>query len=182
MKYDVVIIGGGPAGVTAGVKLMQAGKRCLVVSEGLSRWETEKSSFVSLRGVFLPGDSVISGEWEGSRLVCVHTRKLEREPLEADAFILATGRFFSRGLRSTMDKVYEPIFDCDVQFDPDRSKWVDPDFFAPQPFERFGVVTDRRGRVLLAGKPADNLYAVGGILAGEQDMDKSIDRVCRSLK
>lgn len=182
MKYDVVIIGGGPAGVTAGIRLLREGRRCLIVSEGLSRYETDKPTFRRLGGVFLPGDSVISGEWDNRRLVSVHTRKLEWEAIEADAFILATGRFFSRGLRSTMTRVYEPVFGCDVEFDPDRSRWADPDFFKPQPFESFGVVTDRRGRVLFGGVPADNIYAIGSILAGQQDMDESIDRVCKSLK
>ena len=38
--------------------------------------------------------------------------------------------------------------------------------FGVQPFERFGVVTDQNLRPLIGGKPVENLYAVGAVLAG----------------
>ena len=89
--------------------------------------------------------------------------------LEAAEFVLATGRFFSRGLVADMEGVREPVFGADVDFPEDRTKWFDPDFFAPQPFESFGVKTDKAGRILKGGKPVENVFAVGKILGGKHD-------------
>ncbi len=183
MRFDTVIIGGGLAGATAGVELLRAGSKVAIVSEGLSMHETPMARFISSGGTLLPGDSVVSGDWDGEgRLLRVRTRNLEDTPLEADSFILCTGKFFSRGLVSTMDRVYEPLFGCDVSYDPDREGWCHPDFFGKQPFESFGVVTDSRGRVLFGGKPAENLYAAGEILSGDDvDIVKSAVEVCKNL-
>lgn len=181
MRFDVVIIGGGLAGMTAATTLVKAGLRCAVVAEGLSLHKAPRSEFLALGGTLFAGDSVLSGEWDGSVLKCVFTRNLENTRLEADNFILATGKFFSRGLISTMDAVFEPVFGCDVDYIHDREKWVSPDFFAPQPFESFGVITDEAGRVFVGGRPADNLYAAGEILAGSPEIEKSALDVCRNI-
>lgn len=166
MKYDVVIIGGGLAGLTAAVELQKAGLGCVVVSEGLSLHETPSREFIALGGTLLRGDSALQGSWDGSTLKSVHTRNLERTALEADYFILATGKFFSKGLKATMTAVVEPVFGVDVQYDEDRDKWCDTDFCSDQPFESFGVLTDAEGHVLVGGVPAANLFAAGEILAG----------------
>lgn len=181
MRFDVVIIGGGLAGMTAATELCKAGLRCAVVAEGLSLHKAPRQEFLALGGALFAGDSVIGGEWNGNSLKCVHTRNLENTRLEADNFILATGKFFSRGLISTMDGICEPVFGCDVDYVRDRGKWVVPDFFAPQPFESFGVITDSSGHVFIAGKPADNLYAAGEILSGRPDIEQSALEVCRNI-
>lgn len=183
MKYDVIIIGGGLAGVTAGIELLKAGRRCCIVSEGLSLHKTPKDEYIAAGGTFLAGDSVISGVWNGGTLLSIRTRNMEDTPLEADHFILASGKFFSRGLIATMDAVIEPVFGCDVEFDPCRDRWYDSDFYAVQPFERFGVKTTPEGRVLIGGKPAANLWAAGEILAGDIDIDieQTAKDVCRKL-
>ena len=92
--------------------------------------------------------------------------------LEAEEFVLATGRFFSKGLVADMDTVRESLFGADVDFPADRSEWFDPDFFAPQPFESFGVKTDAKGRILIGGKAVENVYAVGKILGGKDNAGK----------
>lgn len=181
MKYDVVIIGGGLAAMTAGVILRRAGKSCVAVAEGLSLHDTPRREFISLGGTVLAGDSVVDGIFEDGVLKAVHTRNLENTLLEADNFILATGKFFSKGLVSTMDKVFEPIFGVDVHYDEDRTRWCDPDFNASQPFEKFGVITDGEGRAMIGGKPVANLYAAGEILAGEVDVVNSAEEVCKRL-
>ena len=178
MKFDVIIIGGGLAGMTAGVALRKAGKRCLVVSEGLSLHETPRSEYLSLGGILMAGDSVLSGVWEGDVLKSVRTRNMEGTVLEADAYILCTGKFFSKGLVSSMDGIVEPVFGCDVIYD--RDNWVSSDFFAPQPFERFGIATSE-GRAVIGGKAAANLYAAGEVVAGDVDIIDSALEVCRRL-
>ena len=92
--------------------------------------------------------------------------------LEAAEFVLATGRFFSRGLIADMEGVREPLFGADVDFPADRSKWFDPDFFAPQPFEGFGVKTDKKSRILKGGKAVENVFAIGKILGGKHNAGK----------
>ena len=181
MNYDIVIIGGGLAGMTAGLELQKAGLRCCVVSEGLSLHKTPKAEFLATGGTLLMGDSVTGGLWDGLRLKAVRTRNLEDTLLEAGAFILCTGAFFSKGLAADMDSVRETVFGADVQFEGCRDLWYDPDFFAPQPFESFGVQTDREGRVLFDGKRAENLYAAGEVLAGKVDIVKSALEVCRRI-
>lgn len=181
MRFDTIIIGGGPAGVGAGIALQKAGRRCAIVAEGLSLVETPRKEFVSMGGVLLSGDSVTGGKFDGNVLKSVSTRNLTGTPLEADSFILATGKFFSKGLVATMDRIYEPVFGCDVEYDIDRGKWVDPDFFADQPFERYGVTADSMGRVSIYGKVIDNLYAAGEILAGAPDIGGSTERAVQSI-
>ena len=181
MRCDVVIIGGGLAGLTAALELQRTGRRCVVVAGGMSLHETPRAAFIAAGGVFLRGDFVKRGEWKGSRLLRVWTRNLGPEPIEAKDFILATGRFFSKGLASTMDEIYEPIFGCDVRYDKDRSAWVNTDFFGPQPFEEFGVETDGCGHAMIHGVAAENLYAAGEILCGRKDIEQSALAVCRNI-
>lgn len=180
MRFDVLIIGGGLAGMTAGLVLQKAGLRCCAVSMGLSLHRIPKDEFISAGGTWLPGDTVVSGIWDGDRLLSVRTEKLGETPLEADFFILSTGKFFSKGLVAGMDCIVEPLFGSDVEFDPCRDNWYDTDFFAPQPFERFGVRTES-GRVLRGGRPAANLFAAGEILAGDVDIVGSAMDVCRRI-
>lgn len=179
MKYDVVILGGGRAGLSAAAKLSAAGRKVLVIGGGRSLYTVgsqRSDSFTLLRGVF-----ALRGEFSGNRLLRVFADKLTGTPLEADFFILATGKFFSRGLISTMNVIFEPVFGCDVCYERDRSRWTDPDFFAPQPFERFGLVCDEAGRVSIDGQTVSNLFAAGEILAGEVDVEQSVERVCRNI-
>lgn len=180
MKYDVVIIGGGLAGVTAGIRLQKAGKECCIISGGLSLNDVPRQEFIALGGAFLTGGRVLGGLWNGDELESLVVSNLEGTGLCADNYILATGKFFSKGLVATMDNIYEPLFGCDVEFEPDRGKWYDPDFFAPQPFERFGVKT-QDGRVLRDGVPMKNLYAAGEILAGDIDIVNSALDVCNRI-
>ena len=165
MKFDVVIIGGGLAGMRAATVLQTEGLRCAVVAEGLSLHDAPRSEFKAAGGTILAGDKVVGGVFEGDRLKSVRTEKLGDVTLEADWFILATGKYFSKGIVADMDRIYEPLFGLDVFHDPDRTRWYDLDFFAPQAYGRFGVETDRHFRALKDGKVIDNLYVAGSVLA-----------------
>lgn len=181
MRYDVVIIGGGLAGITAGLKLQQSGLHTVVVSAGLSLHETPRAEYVSAGGTILAGDTVVKGIIEDGHLKHVLTSNLGVTEIHAENFILCTGKFFSKGLVSTMDRIYEPIFGCDVDYEADHSKWVAPEFGAEQPFMSIGIVTDEDCRVMIEGKVIDNLYAAGEILAGKVDIVESALKVCRKL-
>ena len=183
MRFDTVIIGGGLAGLIVGCGLLEAGQKVVAVTRGLSLNEAPRNRFISLGGEYLPGDSVLpGGEWKSDRLLRVYTRNLGKTPLEADNFILSTGKFFSRGLVTTMDSVREPLFDCLVDYEHDRSRWCTNEFFDRQPFEDFGVRVDDRHRVFLEeGRIAENVYAAGEILAGQIDIEESALFVCKNL-
>lgn len=171
--FDIIVIGGGWTGCGVAEAFLQAGKKVCVISDGLSLAvsgsDAPYSRLSALQkdgATILRGDRVLAGNWNGRRLVSVVTRNLGMQtPLSADIFVLATGKFFSRGLLSDKEHVWEPIFGSDVVSSPDRTRWYDPDFFAPQPFLGYGVLTDESGRILFGGEPAENLYASGEIVA-----------------
>ena len=192
MKFDIIVIGGGLAGCTAAAELAGAGKQVALFSEGLSLHDASEGpaspkaqahspyaalSALAAKGVTVfRGDSIIRAcmSEDGSKIVTGFSRNLGDEPLEAEAWLLATGKFFSRGIISNMQKVFEPVFDADVDFEPDHTKWFSPDFFASQPYEKFGVKTDEQRRVVKGGKSIENLFAAGQVMAGEPMTDEDI--------
>lgn len=96
-------------------------------------------------------------------------RKEAEYRVRAKAAILATGRFFGKGLAAGREKVSEAVFDLPVSQPVGRKNWhcdnlLDPD---GHPINRAGLVTDERFRPLDASdKPfSPNLYAAGSILA-----------------
>lgn len=180
MKFDVVIIGGGLAGLTAGVRLLEAGKTCCAVSAGRGLHEVPSKRFRELGGVLLSGDKVVDGDWDGDRLLRVFTRNLGETVLEAPVFILSTGKFFSCGLVATPEAIIEPLFGCDVDYPECRDRWCDRNFFSRQPFENFGVRTEN-GLAFRKGKLTENLYPAGEILAGEIDIIQSAMEVCGKI-
>ena len=165
MKFDVVVIGGGLAGMTAATALQQGGLKCAVVAEGLSLSGASREAYTAAGGTLLAGDRVTGGTIENGRLVSIRTEKLGDVTLEARAFILATGKFFSRGIVADMQKVYEPIFGLDVQYDADHSTWFSPSFAAPQRFLEFGVIAED-GCAVRNGVKIENLFPAGEVLAG----------------
>ena len=170
MNYDVIVIGGGAAGVQVCSKAAGAGLRCALVCFGRSADGVDPR----VPGVdLLMGDKAVDARIEDGRAVSVLTEN--GLVLKASAFVLATGKFFSGGLVADMDRVYEPVFFADVRYEKDRSKWFDADFAAPQPFLEFGVETDAKGRVLVDGKALENVYAVGEVLAGVNAVSPSFD-------
>ncbi len=165
MKFDVVVIGGGLAGMTAATALQQGGLRCAVIAEGLSLSGASREAYTAAGGTLLAGDRVTGGTIENGRLLSIRTEKLGDVTLEARAFILATGKFFSRGIVADMQKVYEPIFGLDVQYDADRSTWFSHSFAAPQRFLEFGVIAED-GCAVRNGVKIENLFPAGEVLAG----------------
>lgn len=122
--------------------------------------------FKMLGGNYLTGDNAIGGSFEGDKLLNVTTAKLDGMPLRANNFVLATGSFVSRGLAANYERVFEPIFDLDVDADADRERWTRFGVMESQAYFRYGVATDSSLRCLKQGKPITNLHAIGSILSG----------------
>ena len=122
--------------------------------------------FKMLGGNYLTGDNAIGGSFEGDKLLNVTTAKLDGMPLRANNFVLATGSFVSRGLAANYERVFEPIFDLDVDADADREQWTRFGVMEPQAYFRYGVATDSSLHCLKQGKPITNLHAIGSILSG----------------
>lgn len=125
------------------------------------------SRFSALGGLYMPGDRAVGYALQKGRIARVFTQNHEDIPLEAESFILATGGFFSQGLRSDAQVVREPVFNLDLfEIPQDRDDWTAQSVFAPQPYARFGVRSDAAMRVYMGGRPAPNLYAAGMVLGG----------------
>ena len=163
-----------------------------VIAAGRSISETDLRPYEKAGGTLLMGDSVTEGMFSSPtdgllRLDAVKTANFGDYPLFADTFVIATGKFLGKGIIADMDKVYEPVFGLDVDFDPDRSNWFDPDFAAAQRFLEFGVRVDALGRPSIGGKTVGNLFACGELLAGVSSVSgreasaRSADTVISSI-
>ena len=201
MRYDAVVIGGGRSGCAEALARVRRGEKVCLVTAGLTLHALEpysdKKPYGELYSLTKEGVTVLRGDvasrvlWGSKGQQLFATLPQPHGPdakdcarralavitangltLEAEEFVLATGRFFSKGLVADMDTVRESLFGADVDFPADRSEWFDPDFFAPQPFESFGVKTDAKGRILIGGKAVENVYAVGKILGGKDNAGK----------
>ena len=87
----------------------------------------------------------------------------------AEKAILATGRFFGKGLRASRTGLRESIFDLPVEQPDERSLWHHRDLLHPNghPINRAGVRVDAQFRPVTADGDVihSNLHAVGSILA-----------------
>lgn len=117
-----------------------------------------------LGGTYLMGDRVLKAHVHDGVVHSIVTKNLDQHYLEGDSFILATGGFFSKGLKSNPFQVSEPIFGLDVEYALDRNEWYNPSFAADQPYMAYGVKTDEQLKALRQGKALKNLYAIGSIL------------------
>lgn len=122
--------------------------------------------FVTLGGVYMLGDHVLNAELEGYKVKKVFSRNHGDIPFTAKNYVLATGSYFSQGLLSTNNSVFEPVFNLDVAFTSDRQEWYQQDMFDKQPYQSFGVRTTECFKGLKNGKEFENLYVAGAILEG----------------
>ncbi|GLO60510.1 anaerobic glycerol-3-phosphate dehydrogenase subunit B [Vibrio sp. MACH09] len=138
---------------------------------GIRLEETLEKQFIKLGGVLLKGDCVTEGEFSqtehGLKLTSIWTKNLRDYALTADAFVLASGSFFSNGLKARHNEIIEPVFGLDICATGSRNDWHDEQFFSPNShaFISFGVETNAHFQPRLKGKTVDNLYCCGSILA-----------------
>lgn len=127
-----------------------------------------RKHFCKLGGIYMLGDSAKSGQWsqDGKSLLNIETVNFGADRLEADNFIFAAGSFFSHGLDSNINGIFEPVFGLDTVADEQRGKWFDGDIFKPQPFMKYGLATDASMRAMRAGSVVNNIYVAGSSLAG----------------
>lgn len=133
---------------------------------------TLSSYFQQLGGAYLLGDNVVRGNFEDGRLVSVRSNNHEDVEFRADNFIIATGSFFSHGLVAETNRIVEPIFGLDVEADEQRTQWYAKDLYARQPYMSYGLRSDDRFRPMIEGRPIENLYAAGSILAGQRAIEE----------
>lgn len=122
--------------------------------------------FIGLGGTYMLGDSIKKADIEDNSIKRVYSYNHGDIPFVAKNVVLATGSYFSQGLIATSDRVYEPIFNLDVAYLPDRQKWYDSNMFNAQGYQQFGVKTDNTFNGLKGGEPIRNLFVSGAILEG----------------
>ncbi|MHA2937192.1 glycerol-3-phosphate dehydrogenase subunit GlpB [Vibrio sp. RC27] len=138
---------------------------------GVRLEEALERQFITAGGVLLKGDCVTGGEFversNGLVLNKIWTRKLRDYALSADTFVLASGSFFSNGLRAEYDRIIEPVFGFDVCTTGSRDKWYQETFFSPKPhaFMSFGLETNEHFNPSLNGATVSNVHCCGSVLA-----------------
>lgn len=138
-----------------------------------------------LRGAFdrgLPGlgvrtlsqATVTEAGMDGDGFRFVIGRGGGRTEVRARTAILATGRFFGKGLVADRHAIREAVFGLPVVQPGEREQWHDPEFFNAEGHaaNRAGLEIDDRFRPLgVDGKPVhERLFAAGAILAHQDWM------------
>lgn len=121
--------------------------------------------FMSLGGQLFNGHRVTRADFDNNILKAVYTDKLDDDALRADNFVLATGGFFSKGLRALPNEVVELTLGLDTSSCADTERFTS-DIFESQPLAAAGVMTDTSFHAIRGGKTITNLYAAGSILEG----------------
>lgn len=122
--------------------------------------------FIATGGTWLAGDEVTRISHQAGQVTAVWTRQHGDVSLRPRYAVLASGSFFSNGLIADKTQVREPILGLDLQQIAGRENWYQRDFFASQPWQRFGLITDAMLRPQLDGQPLHNLFAIGSLLGG----------------
>lgn len=122
--------------------------------------------FIKSGGVYMLGDSIQRADIENNKITKVYSYNHGDIPFRGKNVVLATGSYFSQGLIATSNRVYEPIFDLDIDYLENREEWYNINMFENQNYQQFGVKTNDSFNGLKNGKPIENLYVAGAILEG----------------
>lgn len=127
-----------------------------------------KSRFAELGGVYIAGDKVVRADITDDVVNAIYTNSHPENPMEAQCYILSTGSFFSGGLVSEFNNMYEPIFKLKLHHEPERNKWYNQNFFHRDShgFLQYGVLTDESLHPYDSNNNIiQNLYCSGAIMA-----------------
>lgn len=133
---------------------------------GLRQHYTLKREFERLGGMLMQGDKVISAEIEQYQIQKIYTARHEDMALSAKNYVLASGSFFSNGLKADFNQIIEPIFNLDVIADRNRLAWTNPRFSRPQPYHRYGLKINSHCQTMKNDEVLANLFAIGAVLGG----------------
>lgn len=122
--------------------------------------------FSHLGGVYMLGDNVLKADMEKGRVQRVYSYNHGDIPFSAKNFVLATGSYFSQGLIATSDRIYEPVFNLDVEYSTNRTEWYTSKMFDSHNYQHYGVKTDDSFRGLHNNILIENLYVSGAVLEG----------------
>lgn len=140
-----------------------------------------KSAFNKKGGTVLKSDPVLHVKWHSvsdlnlphdsstqfnKKIAGVLTQNIQDSPIQANNYILASGRFFNRGLTAHRSKISETIFDLDIEQKSARSEWAKAQFFDSHPLMKAGVHTNDDFHPYQAQQLVSNLYCIGGVLGG----------------
>lgn len=129
-----------------------------------------RKHFIKLGGTFILGSTVKSGIIEGGRVIGITAKNLPDQVITAEDYILASGSLNSGGIVASYERVYEPVFNLDVNVTTGRESWNIPSMYDFQPYMEFGVLADDCFRALQDGKAIENLYVIGSVLAGNNSV------------
>lgn len=118
-----------------------------------------------LGGEYMLGDSIMKADISNNKVENVYSFNHGDIPFRADNVVLATGSYFSQGLISDRYKIYEPIFNLDVNASSERAQWYDMNVYNKQPYMEYGIKTNSEFKGLIGDQPLENLYVIGAGLA-----------------
>ncbi len=130
-----------------------------VIGIKLQRYLVKK--FRDLGGEYMLGDSIMKADITNGKVEKLYSFNHTDIPFIANDIVVATGSYFSQGLISDRDKVYEPIFNLEVNYDAPRAKWYDKNVYNTQPYMSYGIKTNNNFNGLLNGEYIQNLYVIG---------------------
>lgn len=117
--------------------------------------------FIEFGGEYMLGDSIMKADIKGDKIAQLYSFNHGDIPFTVQNVVLATGSYFSQGLISDREKIYEPIFNLDINYDKERCKWYDSNVYNEQPYMTYGIKTNNSFNGLLGNKAISNLYVIG---------------------
>ncbi len=131
-------------------------------THGLALLSALRRRFAALGGFFVPAVPVHKGMVRHGRVESVQTSD---DVLDAQTYILTTGSFFSKGLKSDHRELSEPVFGLDIKVSGD---FCSNHFLAHKGhgFNRTGVIVNHHLQPSIDGRVINNLYVAGAVLAG----------------
>ena len=128
--------------------------------------------FVELGGTFFLGDTVEKAFFDGDTVIGITTNNHSDIQFYAEQYVLASGSFFSKGIISRSNEIYEPVLNADVEYDSQRDNWFCKNVFDVQPYMSYGVKTDAGFHPLRDGVPVRNMFAIGSVLSGYNPLEE----------